>query len=408
MRQIEIATGQGRPLFALFGAGERGPQTIHNQRLVEEPAEREPVPYVTYVLTAINVIVFLMMMAVGRHGDNIDSVAEMFGAKVNVLIQHGQWWRLITPIFLHGSLLHLGSNLLSLVWFGRGIERLYGARKYLLIYFVAGVAGNIASYIHMPGLSLGASGAIFGLVGAGLMFPIRFRSLLPADAPSQILGQILPIAAINLFIGFTTPSIDNWAHMGGLAGGAIVALFLMPDAIADRRPHPALNAFLSVACACVVLITLLAGFKQWQWAMMNPPLDPYRIGSKDDLWWHVGIPTDWKSADGVLTWKAPDGTRLHIADSGEDPQLPEEVRAVSERAKPNVTVDGHAGWQVQASLGNDRSDLFLVPVYDRVVAFMFQPPTTPKPRYVNSINQILRSVHFDHAPAPLAAPPNSP
>lgn len=405
MRQIEIATGQGRPLVALYSSDSRHPTNPVPQRLVEETAEREPIPYVTYALTGINVAIFLLMMSVG-HG-NIDSVAEMFGAKVNVLIQHGQWWRLLTPIFLHGSWLHLLSNSLSLVWFGRGIERLYGARKYLLIYFAAGVVGNIASYVHMPGYSLGASGAIFGLVGAALMFPIRFRSLLPADAPSRILGQVLPIAAINLFIGFTTPSIDNWAHMGGLAGGAVVALFLIPDALTDRRPHRALDGFLSLACICVLLITFLAGFRQWQWAMVNRPLATFQIGTKGDSWWHIGIPTDWKAMDGGLAWKGPDGTLLHIVDSLEDPQLPEEVQAVRQRAQPNINVDGRPGWQVQATVGNDKNDFFLVPVYDRVIAFIFQPPALPKPRYVNAINQILRSVHFDHAPLP-APPPNSP
>ncbi|GEM_PF-1425695 len=397
MRQNEILQGHGRPVVSLYGAGRAEPPAARKQQLAEEPAEREPLPYVTYILTGINVIIFLMMMAVG-HG-NVDSVAEMFGAKVNVLIQHGQWWRLLTPIFLHGSWLHLISNSLSLVWFGSSIERLYGARKYLLIYVTAGIVGNIASYIHMPGLSLGASGAIFGLVGAGLMFPIRFRSLLPKDAPQKILGQILPIAVINLIIGSTTPSIDNWAHMGGLAGGAIVALFLIPDALTDRQPNRALGAMLSAACIGAILIILLAGFKQWQWAAINQPMETYEIGSHDDPWWRVGVPTDWKAVQGSLAWKSPKGTRLDIVDSLEDPRLLEDVQATSQRVKPNITVDGHPGWQIRAKLGNETSDLFLVPIYDRVVEFVFHPADYSSSQYMNVINQILRSVHFDHAPA---------
>jgi membrane associated rhomboid family serine protease len=382
------------------------PPTVRRQQIVEEPGEPEPRPYITYLLTGINVVIFLLMMAVG-HG-NVDSVAEMFGAKVNQLIQQGQWWRLLTPVFLHGSWLHLLTNSLSLVWFGSGIERLYGARKYLLIYFIAGVAGNIASYLHTTGLSLGASGAIFGLVGAGLMFPIRFRSLLPPDAPKQILGQIVPIAAINLFIGSTTPSIDNWAHMGGLAGGAFVALFLIPDALKDRQPTRVQNTLLSTACVVVALLTLLAGFKQWQWAMKNRPMATYEIGNGNTSWWRIGIPTDWTAQKGALVWTSPKGNHLDIVDSTEDPRLLDAVQLTSEKVKPNVKVDGHPGWQIQAKLGNKTSDLILVPIYDRVVEFIFDPSEPANIQYVNAVNQILRSVHFDHAPPPLPKATSTP
>jgi membrane associated rhomboid family serine protease len=405
MRRIEMVNERGRPLVALYGSDRKDSRTFQTPQVAEEPAEREPVPYVTYILTGINVVIFLLMMAVG-HG-NIGSVAEMFGAKVNGLIQQGQWWRLLTPIFLHGSLFHLLSNSLSLVWFGSGIERLYGARKYLLLYLIAGVAGNIASYYHMlgmSGLSLGASGAIFGLVGAGLMFPIRFRALLPKDAPSRILGQILPIAAINLFIGFTTPSIDNWAHMGGLAGGAILALFLIPDALTEREPGRVSTAVLSTACVAVALITLLAGFKQWQWARNNLPMNTYRIGAGDDLWWHIGIPLDWKPISGSQAWAGPKGTRLDIVDSLEDPRLLEDVQKTSEQVQPNIKVDGHPGWQIRAKIGSETSDLFLVPIYGRVEEFLFHPSDYANTQYVNTVNQILRSVHFDHEPQPAPQP----
>ncbi len=368
--------------------------------------ERPPIPVITYALTAINVLVFLLMLRAG-HGD-VSNVAEMFGAKVNSLIQQGQWWRFLTPVFLHGSLIHIISNSLSLVWFGSSIERLYGPRKYLLIYLLAGIAGNIASYIHMPGLSLGASGAIFGLIGAGLTFPIRFRSLLPKEAPQQILGQILPIAAINLYIGFTLPGIDNWAHMGGLAGGAIVALFLLPDALTERDPHPAQNALLSLACLGMIVVTLLAGFKQWQWAKHDLPMDTYEVGTKSDAWWSLGIPTGWRASTQGLAWSSPDGGALRILDNSEDPQLPEELHAVSGQAKPNLSVDGHPAWHIQAKIGAGTSDLYLVSVYDRVVAFIFQPPATPSRQYTNAVSQILRSVRFNHAPAPLPPAPVAP
>ncbi|MCW3055133.1 MAG: hypothetical protein JWN14_4303 [Chthonomonadales bacterium] len=412
MQHIDIVPGQARPRVTFYGSDRRQPPTVSyqpptvsNQPNVEEPAEREPRPYMTYLLTAINVGVFLLMMAVG-HG-KIDAVAEMFGAKVNFLIQQGQWWRLLTPVFLHGSVVHLLTNSLSLIWFGSSIEKLYGARKYLVIYFIAGIAGNIASYMHSPALSLGASGAIFGLVGAGLMFPIRFRSLLPPGAPKQILNQILPIAVINLFIGSTTPSIDNWAHMGGLAGGAIVALFLIPDALTERHPSRIQSGSLSAVCLCLLMVTLLAGFKQWKWATRNyvqvQPLAIYEIDSP--AWWHIGIPTDWKPVQGATAWTGPKGNRLDILDSSEDARLLAEAQATSERVKPNINVDGHPAWQIRAQIGGETSDVFLIPIYGRIVELIFHPSDYANLRYVTVLSQILGSIHFEHAPANVIQPP---
>lgn len=421
MRQIDIANGHCPPVGALYGSDRRDPPSVSYRQRVQEPERRRrdegadagPPPVITYLLTGINVVIFLLMMKVGN--GNISEVAEIFGAKVNVLIQHGQWWRLLTPVFLHGSWMHLISNSLSLFWFGSGIERLYGPRKYLLIYFFAGVAGNIASYMHSPALSLGASGAIFGLVGAGLMFPIRFRALLPPDAPSKILGQIVPIAAINLFIGTTTPAIDNWAHMGGLAGGALVALFLIPDALMDRPPRRMADVSLTLVCIGVLAITLLAGLKQWGWARQEqapPPesnvaLKIVPLGTAEDAWWHVGIPTDWKQEEGQ-SWTSAQGQRLDVMDSTEDPQLIADVQATAQKAKPNIEMGGRPGWKIHVKINNSTSDLFVVPVYNRVVALLFTPgddtggPTTPL------INQIVHSVHFDHVPVSNPQPPASP
>src|SRR5581483_6443175 len=105
-------------------------------------------------------------------------------------------------------------NSLFLYCFGAQIETLYGWRKYLIIYLVAGVAGNLFSFLLSPGPSLGASGALFGLVGAGIVFPLRFRSLVPARARAEILRQLLTVVVVNLMIGFMPGShIDNWAHL---------------------------------------------------------------------------------------------------------------------------------------------------------------------------------------------------
>ena len=181
-----------------------GQQELPRLRLVESrgkarrqpyrSGESRPRPVVTYALLAILVAVFAGMWIAG-HGD-VSTVATLFGDKENDLIRAGQVWRLVTAIFLHGSPMHLLVNGLSLYWLGAPMESFYGSRKYLLIFLISGIAGNLLSFARSPFPSLGASGAIFGLVGAGLVFPIRYRSLLQEKARSQILTTLLVVPSL--------------------------------------------------------------------------------------------------------------------------------------------------------------------------------------------------------------------
>ena len=164
-------------------------------------------PWVTLTMQIVIALVFFAMWKAGN-GD-VAMVSQAFGAKDKQLIDAGQKWRFVTPIFLHGSLLHIAVNSISLWTLGAQIERIYGGRRYFLVYMIAGITGNLASYVSTPGPSLGASGAIFGLVGAGLIFPIRFRKLIPDAARNRILNQLFWVAAINLAIGFSVKGMDN-------------------------------------------------------------------------------------------------------------------------------------------------------------------------------------------------------
>lgn len=174
-------------------------------------------PIITYLLLVINVIVWVVEVLLGGSG-NIYVLVYM-GAKVNVLITQGEYWRLLTPIFLHGSFEHLLFNSLALYLWGRYIEGLFGKVKYLGIYIIAGLTGSLASYIMSPSVSVGASGAIFGLFGTLLYFRVRQRELY-----NKIFGiQVVIIIGLNLFNGFTQSGIDNWGHIGGLIGGFLTA-----------------------------------------------------------------------------------------------------------------------------------------------------------------------------------------
>ena len=178
-----------------------------------------------------------------------EQVLLAYGAKLNSLIsQQHQWWRLVTPMFVHVNLPHVLINMYSLWVVGPYVEKLYGSAKFVVFWVLTGIAGVVASYLTVrPGLatgpgrflfkgndvlSAGASGALFGLVGVLFVFGIKFRRELPEGFKRAFGTGMLPIIAINLFIGYLGRGvIDNAAHLGGLASGALLAL-----AVNYRRP----------------------------------------------------------------------------------------------------------------------------------------------------------------------------
>jgi membrane associated rhomboid family serine protease len=147
-----------------------------------------------------------------------------FGVKSNPEIAHGQWWRFVTPIFIHIGLLHIFFNSYALWVVGPQVEKLYGGARFVLLYVLTGVAGVYGSYAYHPNtISAGASGAIFGLFGVLLVFGLRYRSSIPPFFARAVGTGVLPVIVINLIIGFTIPAIDNSAHIGGLLAGAALA-----------------------------------------------------------------------------------------------------------------------------------------------------------------------------------------
>jgi membrane associated rhomboid family serine protease/predicted negative regulator of RcsB-dependent stress response len=150
-----------------------------------------------------------------------------FGAKYGPAILSGEYWRLITAVFLHDGLIHLGINSYALYVIGLQTERFFGHARYLIIYLLAGAASVIASYMAGSTLAVGASGAIFGLVGALAIFFLRNRRVFGAMGRRQ-LGYLALVVVINLIFGLSVKGIDNWAHMGGLAAGLLLAWVLTP------------------------------------------------------------------------------------------------------------------------------------------------------------------------------------
>ena len=155
------------------------------------------------------------------------------GAKVNGMILTGQYYRLLTPIFLHGGLIHLLCNSLSLNAVGPLVEMLFGTERLVTTYLIAGIGGNLASFYFGPpaAMSVGASGAIFGLVGALAVFLLRHRELY-GERSERMLNAIMQTCVINLLIGLIPGSrIDNWGHLGGAVAGAAMGYLTGPNLV---------------------------------------------------------------------------------------------------------------------------------------------------------------------------------
>ena len=175
-------------------------------------------PYVTYFLIAVNVIFFLVPTIMGSYSDVIMNYC-VHGPSVRA----GQYYRLLTGIFLHGSLIHLLLNCYAIYAIGSQIENFLGRVKYAIIYLFSGIIGSLFSISFSAGAgSVGASGAIFGLMGAMLYFGYYYRVYLG----NALKSSILPVIIMNLGMGFLLNGVDNFAHIGGLIGGTIMTMAL--------------------------------------------------------------------------------------------------------------------------------------------------------------------------------------
>lgn len=180
------------------------------------------IPVVTYILIGINAAVFFLETLMGE-SENLQ-VALSFGALYTPLVtEYGQWWRLFTAMFLHFGIQHLGSNMISLWAIGPYAETFFGKARYLLLYLVSGICGNlltVAVELHTGSyaLSAGASGAICGLLSVFLIF-----ALMPQTRRAFPLPRVLAAIALVLLPGLTDQSISMTAHLGGLIGGFLLS-----------------------------------------------------------------------------------------------------------------------------------------------------------------------------------------
>lgn len=249
----------------------------------------------TFVFLAINVFIFLLMSFAAPGGSENNEVLSAYGAKYNSLINEGQWWRLVTPVFLHIGWLHLLVNMYSLFVLGPYVEKLYGSARFVFFWIATGVAGVVASYLASSsgmrggvlarflfrggdGPSAGASGALFGLIGVLFVFGIKFRHELPEGFKRAFGTGMIPTILINLFIGYTIPYIDNAAHLGGFVAGALLALFVGYKRPGQRASVAVLWHVLQFAALALVVVAFGQVARHMGDARPNPVEDGQNAG----------------------------------------------------------------------------------------------------------------------------------
>ena len=210
------------------------PQSVPPQQTVRV-AFPQSAPYATYAIIGVTVFVFVLQIisifVFGRDFEGAD-ILMSYGALIGNAVRQGQVWRLITPILLHDNnwpYLHILFNMYALYSLGIGIERTFGYKRFLLLYLLGGFSGNVISFLHSGtyAYSIGASTAIFGLIGAEAVFLIQNRKLFAGRFKAAI-GNVIFVIAINLFVIGSIPGIDNWGHIGGLVGGLMFTSFAGP------------------------------------------------------------------------------------------------------------------------------------------------------------------------------------
>lgn len=251
--QCPVCTGRARE-------GPLGAASYRTRSAVERRLDRFPLARmlrgagVSQTLIGANLAVFVGMLLTGR--PQAPSTLRRFGALPPVL-ESGEWWRLITAMFVHIGIFHLAFNMFALISFGPPIEGRYGRLRFLALYLASGFLGGAFSLAFTAGgIRAGASGGVFGVLGAWIAFFLRHRR---APGASQQLRSLFFLVGINLFFGATVPGIDNYAHLGGLVGGFAIGTALELS-VRVRRGARALVGLAGYAAALsAALWALLSG-----------------------------------------------------------------------------------------------------------------------------------------------------
>ena len=232
---------------------------------VSPPLPARP-PVFTIIFLTLNLVVFIWMEFQGLGAGQIKEarILQRFGALDRVLVWNGEYYRLLTAMFLHIDYLHLFYNMFALYLLGKVIEPFYGHFRFILIFFLSGLAGNIVSLFFIQGISAGASGAILGLAAALLSRVSAIKGRVPEGGRRMFFFVILILIGTDILLGFTRHYVNNGAHIGGFLTGWWVS-FSMVQLHAVQPWKRALGRVLSLSLGLAFLfITPLSFFQFWQ------------------------------------------------------------------------------------------------------------------------------------------------
>jgi rhomboid protease GluP len=221
-------------------------------------------PVATLIILGLNLLFFGLEIIAG--GTDSLQVLLNLGAAYGPYLRHGEYWRLVMPIFLHGGWLHILGNSYALYILGPILERVYGYGRYTMIYVAAGMGGAFLSTAVSRNVSVGASGAIFGIAGAMLVTGYAHRDAIPPRWGRAFGRGMLPFIILNLVIGFSVHGIDNWGHLGGLATGVLLAFVIPPprhDLLAVEIAEPPSQTMVVIPLA-VVILAMGANFNHYR------------------------------------------------------------------------------------------------------------------------------------------------
>lgn len=198
--------------------------------------------YLISTLLCINIAVFLFEIASPVKSSDYDlySLPLMYGAKVNDLIMVGQWWRLVTPMFLHTGLMHIALGSWVLLSFGPQVCKRYGSFTFFLIFLLGGISGNFSSFLHTSEPTVGGSGPIFAVIGAWLIYQLRNKDVTPKELSDSMFYKAIIATALSFLLGNFGP-MDNWTNLGAAISGIIYGFFTCPVVQLDDASTSALQ-----------------------------------------------------------------------------------------------------------------------------------------------------------------------
>jgi membrane associated rhomboid family serine protease len=289
------------------------PDAILEQRFHAILAAATPAVFVTTALVVINGVIFGLMTARGVSPTRPDVDALIrWGAIYGPRISAGEWWRLLSAAFLHAGIVHIGMNMLALWSAGRTAERVYGQPAFVAVYLVSAVAASLASVIvHPTTVSVGASGAIFGVYGSLIAFVVICRASLPSEVRSTLGWNLAGFVAYNFLFGLITPHIDGVAHAAGLAAGVVTGAAMVRP-LGSPTSGRVVRA---IAVSAISALLLVAA------ARLVPVYDDW--GARMTAWAQTSAKTDARYAEGAAQLSARQLTPEQFADLIERDLIPD-------------------------------------------------------------------------------------